>query len=86
MNKLPLVKKIFFMKEIFFSFTKYLFFSSRKTIFFLISKNLAASVFLLPSQILQNGDMPQHLPTTEANFARCRINKNYALLCPNLKS
>ena len=86
MNKFCLVKNIFFMKEIFFSFTKYLFFSSRKTIFFLFSKNLAASAFLLPSQILQNGDMPQHFPTAEANFERCRINKNYALLCPYVKS
>ena len=45
-------KKVFFMKEIFFPFTKSLFFGSRKTFFFLISKNLTASAFLLPRHIL----------------------------------
>ena len=41
MNKLCLAKKIFFMKEIFFSFTKY-FLVLGKLFFFLISKNLTA--------------------------------------------
>ena len=40
-----------------------------------------ASAFLLLRQILQNGDMPrqkpQHLPTAEANFERCRENPVY---------
>ena len=52
LNNLRLVEKVFFMKEIFFPFTKNFYFSSRKTFFFLISKNLTASAFLLLRQIL----------------------------------
>ena len=44
MNKLCFVKKIFFMKEILFSFAKY-FLVLGKLLFFLISKNLTASAF-----------------------------------------
>ena len=49
-------KKSFFMKDLFFLEKKK--FSSRKT-FFYISKNLTCSLFLLPRQIFQNGDMTQ---------------------------
>ena len=59
MNNLS-CKKVFFIKEIFFSFTKNSFFSSGKT-FFLIYKNLTASALLMP-QILYNGDMPRQKP------------------------
>ena len=73
-------KKVFFMKKIFFSFTKKLFYSCRKTFFFfLISTNLTASAFLLPRRILYNGDMPRQKPTTEANFERCFLSNQVAL-------
>ena len=49
-------KKSFFMKDLFFLEKKK--FSSTKT-FFYISKNLTCSLFLLPRQIFQNGDMTQ---------------------------
>ena len=38
LNNLCLVEKVFFMKEMFFPFTKNFYFSSRKTIFLKISK------------------------------------------------
>ena len=73
-------KKVFFMKKIFFSFTKKLFYSCRKTFFFfLISTNLTASAFLLPRRILYNGDMPRQKPTTEANFESCFLSNQVAL-------
>ena len=45
-----------------------------ETYFFKIPKNLIASAFFLPRQILKNIDMPrqkpQHLSTAKANFKR----------------
>ena len=80
MNNLCFLKKFFFVKEIFFSFTKNFFFSSRKTIYSLISKNLTAWAFLLLRQILYNGDM--HLPTAKANSKCCKkiVNKDLKFL------
>ena len=52
MNKLHLVKKIFFMKEIFFSFTKNLFFSSRKTLWiYLMSYYFCNKSFIIDIQL-----------------------------------
>ena len=50
-HKLFVLLKSFFYERNLFFFYKNLFFGSRKT-FFLISKNLTASAFLLPRQIL----------------------------------
>ena len=59
-----LLKSFFYERNLFFY--KNFFFGSRKT-FFLISKNLTASAFLLPRQILQIGDMPQQKPRQISN-------------------
>ena len=62
------------MKEFFFLLQKHFFFNSGKTFFFLIY--LTASAFLLPREILQNGDVPRqkprYLPTAQADFECCK--------------
>ena len=53
-------KKVLFMKEtIFFFFLQKNYFLVSGKLFFLFYKNLTVSAFLLPRQILSNGDIPR---------------------------
>ena len=55
-------KKVLFMKETIFFFFFFLqknYFLVSGKLFFLIYKNLTVSAFLLPRQILSNGDIPR---------------------------
>ena len=77
-SSLKIVRKTkirIFLREKFSFFLKKYIFLFLETYFFQIPKNLIASAFFLPRQILENVDMPQqkppHLPTATANFERC---------------
>ena len=81
-NRVRDKNKFFIKRKIFLFKTKIYFFYSLRSIFVKISKNLIASAFFLPRQILQNIDMPRqkprHLGTAEANFERwAYMNKRY---------